>query len=238
MNNANNQDGYLYIVGNRGYSAYEVAVLNGFVGTEQEWLDSLKGPSGERGLPGDPGPQGPPGRTPQLRIGTVETLNPEEDAYVIIIGTADYPIFNMGIPKGEKGATGETGRGIINTTKISSEDNVDTYQINYSDGTHDQFTVTNGTTPDLTDYVKNTDYASSNKGGVIKTGNGFEVSNGVAKTSNLDYNSYLTKGNTYFIGKGTLENVITGKDLTTKSYVDGLVGDIATALDVIQGEVI
>lgn len=27
----------------RGYSAYEVAVINGFKGTEQEWLDSLDG---------------------------------------------------------------------------------------------------------------------------------------------------------------------------------------------------
>ena len=27
----------------RGYSAYEVAVKNGFEGTEQEWLESLKG---------------------------------------------------------------------------------------------------------------------------------------------------------------------------------------------------
>lgn len=35
-----------------------------------------------------------------------------------------------------------------------------------------------------------------------------------------------------------LENVITGKDLTTKTYVDGLVGDIDTALDTINGEVI
>lgn len=27
----------------RGYSAYEVAVINGFKGTEKEWLESLKG---------------------------------------------------------------------------------------------------------------------------------------------------------------------------------------------------
>ena len=27
----------------RGYSAYEVAVQNGFKGTEKEWLESLKG---------------------------------------------------------------------------------------------------------------------------------------------------------------------------------------------------
>ena len=36
----------------RGYSAYEVAVLEGFVGTEEEWLATLKGEKG------DPGPQG------------------------------------------------------------------------------------------------------------------------------------------------------------------------------------
>lgn len=32
-----------------GASAYEVAVANGFVGTESEWLDSLVGPSGADG---------------------------------------------------------------------------------------------------------------------------------------------------------------------------------------------
>lgn len=32
-----------------GYSAYEVAVQNGFVGTEEEWLESLKGDDGEQG---------------------------------------------------------------------------------------------------------------------------------------------------------------------------------------------
>lgn len=30
------------IQGEKGLSAYEVALANGFVGTEQEWLDSLK----------------------------------------------------------------------------------------------------------------------------------------------------------------------------------------------------
>lgn len=32
-----------------GLSAYEVAVAEGFVGTEQEWLDSLVGPQGPEG---------------------------------------------------------------------------------------------------------------------------------------------------------------------------------------------
>lgn len=32
--------------GKDGKSAYEVAVENGFIGTEQEWLESLKGEKG------------------------------------------------------------------------------------------------------------------------------------------------------------------------------------------------
>lgn len=49
-NDVNNREGYLYLLGARGYSAYEVAVQNGFVGTEEEWLASLKG---DKGDPGD-----------------------------------------------------------------------------------------------------------------------------------------------------------------------------------------
>lgn len=35
--------------GPEGLSAYELALLEGFVGTEQEWLDSLVGPIGPQG---------------------------------------------------------------------------------------------------------------------------------------------------------------------------------------------
>jgi hypothetical protein len=38
--------------GPEGASAYEVAVANGFVGTESEWLASLEGPEGPQGAPG------------------------------------------------------------------------------------------------------------------------------------------------------------------------------------------
>ena len=40
--------------GQRGLSAYEVAVKNGFAGTETEWLLSLKGAKGEKGEAGKP----------------------------------------------------------------------------------------------------------------------------------------------------------------------------------------
>lgn len=36
-------------IGIRGASAYEIAVANGFVGTEEEWLASLKGEKGDSG---------------------------------------------------------------------------------------------------------------------------------------------------------------------------------------------
>lgn len=41
-----------------GDSAYEVAVANGFVGTESAWLESLVGPEGPQGPQGEPGPAG------------------------------------------------------------------------------------------------------------------------------------------------------------------------------------
>ena len=44
-----------------GHSAYEVAVDNGFKGTESQWLASLKGKDGPKGDKGDPGPAGPQG---------------------------------------------------------------------------------------------------------------------------------------------------------------------------------
>ena len=73
------------------------------------------------------------------------------------------------------------------------------------------------TTADLTGYVKNTDYATAQKGGVVKTGFSFNVFNsGVPYCSELTYESYNTQGNNTFIGKATLENVITGKNLYSK----------------------
>lgn len=107
-----------------------------------------------------------------------------------------------------------------------------------SDSTHRTVTDTEKSTwnnklddEDLTDYVKNTDYASGSKGGVIK--NGYNTStdvNGYLYVQNRTYAQYQTDSIYGFISKGTLENVITGKDLTTKAYVDGLVGDINTIL--------
>lgn len=68
-----------------GKSAYAIAVAHGFRGTEQEWLDSLKGLQGPQG---EPGPKGDPFR--------YEDFTPEQLA-------------NLKGPKGDKGEDGRDG---------------------------------------------------------------------------------------------------------------------------------
>ena len=78
----------------RGKSAYEVAVENGFSGTETEWLASLKG---EPGAAGADGKDGENGKTPYVGdngnwyIGADDTGKPSRGA------------------KGDKGEKGEKG---------------------------------------------------------------------------------------------------------------------------------
>ena len=53
------KDSTLPLIEGLGKSAYAIAVAHGFRGTEQEWLDSLKGLQGPQG---EPGPKGDPFR--------------------------------------------------------------------------------------------------------------------------------------------------------------------------------
>jgi hypothetical protein len=51
------------IQGVAGSSAYQIAVANGYSGTESQWLTSLVGATGAQGIQGATGPQGPIGLT-------------------------------------------------------------------------------------------------------------------------------------------------------------------------------
>ena len=55
-----------------GRSAYQVAVDNGYEGTETEWLASLKGERGEKGEQGQPGERGPQGAKGEQGEGITE----------------------------------------------------------------------------------------------------------------------------------------------------------------------
>ena len=74
--------------GENGKSAYEIAVQNGYDGTESDWLESLKGQKGDTGEPGAAGAKGDPGEKGDQG----EPGAPGEKG-----------------ERGEKGDTGETG---------------------------------------------------------------------------------------------------------------------------------
>lgn len=84
-----------------------------------------------------------------------------------------------------------------------------------------------GETPieiDLTDYVKNTDYASTSKGGVVKISNyyGTNITNdGIMYGTTKTFSQYEDGPLSSFISKGTLENIITGKGLVSNTNYAG-----------------
>lgn len=99
----------------QGDSAYEVAVKNGFVGTEEEWLESLKGetgsmgPQGPKGDKGEIGPAGKDGKDgeqgPQGPAGPKGIQGPKGEPGK---DGAQGPKGDVG-PAGPKGDTGEKG---------------------------------------------------------------------------------------------------------------------------------
>lgn len=63
------------------------------------------------------GEKGDTGATPNLQIGTVETLASGSSATASITGTTENPLLNLGIPKGENGTGGSSDT--LVTTNIS-----------------------------------------------------------------------------------------------------------------------
>lgn len=105
----NNSENVGNVIGDNGKSAYEIAVENGYNGTEIEWLASLKGETGqkgdvgeqgprgeagpqgpkgeqgERGLKGEQGPQGPQGEPGTIEVDTemsTTSLNPVQNKVI------------------------------------------------------------------------------------------------------------------------------------------------------------
>ena len=107
------------------------------VGTNEDVILNFKIPRGEQGIDGKIGPQGIPGPKgekgdtgPQgikgekgdqgpstIQIGNIETIEPNEEAKVINVGTAVDVVLDFKIPKGEKGEQGDIGpRGLPGET--------------------------------------------------------------------------------------------------------------------------
>lgn len=78
-------------------------------GSETEEIHTLQGVKGQKGDPGAPGNDGV---TPNLTIGTVETLDAGTSATATITGDKENPVLNLGIPKGADGQGGSGEGGI------------------------------------------------------------------------------------------------------------------------------
>lgn len=98
--------------------------------------DGAKGDKGDKGEKGDPGatgpkgetgPQGPKGETgtdgitPNIQIGEVTTLEPTEQATASVTGTAENPLLNLGIPRGQDGASGGIGKKYFKKITLEEE---------------------------------------------------------------------------------------------------------------------
>lgn len=90
--------------------------------------------------------------------------------------------------------------------------------------------VVNANSDESLNFVKKTDYATTSKTGVIKLDNSYAVSvsssNGNIYADTKTYAFYQSGNNGMFIGKGTLENVITGKELVTKTQMEDYINSL------------
>lgn len=84
----------------------EAPVLNLTLPKGEKGDTGQKGADGVQGQAGPKGEKGDPGATPNLTIGTVTTGT---EAAATITGTAEAPVLNLTLPKGEKGDKGDPG---------------------------------------------------------------------------------------------------------------------------------
>ena len=166
-----------------------------------------QGPQGEQGEQGPVGPQGPQGETgPQGPQGETGPQGPQGEQGQQGQQGEQGPQGEIG-PQGPQGADGVHVTSIV---KTSTEGNIDTYTITFSDNTTATFTVTNGengvsvTSIEYTSSVNLTDvYTINYSNGSTST---FSVTNGngisnITKTSSeglIDtYTITFTNGGTY-----------------------------------------
>lgn len=84
--------------GQNGLSAYEIAKNGGFIGTEEDWLSSLKGEKGERGEKGQDGTDG-------IGIASSEINKNGE----LVITYSNNTVDNLGVVVGADGKDGTNG---------------------------------------------------------------------------------------------------------------------------------
>lgn len=95
----------------------EDVILNFKIPRGKQGIDGKIGPQGIQGPKGEKGDMGPQGLKGEkgdqgpatIQIGNIETIDPNEEAEVINVGTPVDAVLDFKIPKGEKGDQGDIG---------------------------------------------------------------------------------------------------------------------------------
>ena len=170
------------------------------------------------GPEGSEGPQGVPGANGKDGVGITtitsgqSTVEDDKTVTPVTVQKTDgsSQIFNVEAKNGIDGQNGQNGKDGVNgqdglTPSIGENGN---WFIGDTDtGKPSRGKV--GPSPDLSDYVKNTDYANASKAGVLKiNGNAARISSdGVLSAAEVSEEQYKTTVNSIFISKGTLDNI-------------------------------
>ena len=129
--------------GTDGKSAYQIAVEQGYQGSESDWLSSLKGDKGEKGntgAKGNPGQDGADGKS-AYAIAVEHGYEDSEDKWLLSL-------------KGEKGDAGVAGKdGFSPIANVVKDGSVITITITDKNGTT-TVTLTEGAAVDLTPYAE------------------------------------------------------------------------------------
>ena len=131
--------------GTDGKSAYQIAVEQGYQGSESDWLSSLKGDKGEKGDTGLQGERGEKGETGQQ--GEQGPMGEKGDP-------GDRGLQGVPGEKGEKGDAGVDGKdGFSPIANVVKDGSITTITITDKNGTT-TVTLTEGAAADLTPYAK------------------------------------------------------------------------------------
>ncbi|HIR66509.1 MAG TPA: leucine-rich repeat protein [Candidatus Coproplasma avicola] len=141
LGNVVGKDGQDGLNGSDGLSAYQIWLNNGHEGTEEDFLEWLKGDDGKDGVDGSNGDDGKDGSD----------------------GLSAYQIW---LNNGHEGSEedflewlkGDDGKGIDRIEKTSSDGLVDTYTIYFTDGTFTTFEITNGGTDQSQENTQGLDF--------------------------------------------------------------------------------
>jgi len=121
------------IQGPAGANAYQVALANGFVGTEPQWIASLGGPPGApgaQGEPGEPGPQGAAGPSGDPGADGIDGASAYEIALANgFVGTQSQWLASLVGATGADGAAGADG-----ADGAAGSDGASAYQIAVANG--------------------------------------------------------------------------------------------------------